>query len=466
MKNFINTNFLLQSKTAEKLYHDYASPMPIYDYHSHLPPKDIAEDRMYENIAECWLSEDHYKWRAMRANGIEEKYITGDAPWYEKFKKWAETVPYLLRNPLYHWTHLELKSYFDIDELLSPETALDIYEKCNSMLKTKVFSVRNLLKKMNVDLVCTTDDPLDSLEYHKKIAEEDFLCRVLPTFRPDNAVNLNNPYEYSKYIKNLEKASDVNISGFVSLLEAVKKRHDYFHLNGCRMSDHDMMYITDTNISVRELDSLFSRAVNGKSVSGVDLFKFKSVFLYEVCKMNHEKKWTQQIHIGVFRNTNSRSYESLGRDTGFDSISDYQQGPGLKSLFDRLDKNGKLSKTVLYNINLSDNELIASMAGNFQDSSAACKIQMGPAWWFLDNRDGIENHLNTVSRLGLLSRFIGMVTDSRSFLSFPRHEYFRRILCNLIGDDVEKGLLPSDFELTGRLIENICYKNAAEYLRF
>ena len=463
MKPFMDKNFMLQTETAQKLYHEHAAKMPIYDYHCHLPPQEVAEDKQYDNIAECWLGGDHYKWRAMRTNGVAEEYCTGDRTWREKFDKWAETVPHTLRNPLYHWTHLELKGYFGIDALLSPATADEIYDECTAKLRSPEFSARNLMRKMNVKLVCTTDDPVDSLEYHKQIAADGFECKVLPTFRPDKAANLADPAVYKAYIETLSGAAGSSISGFESLVAAVDDRHEFFHSVGCRLSDHGVAYIPDAAATTTELDAIFSKVMSGSEVSLEDQDKFLAMFLYEVGKMNHARGWTQQFHVGVFRNNNRRLFSSLGPDTGFDSIADYRQGPGMIRLLDQLDSSDQLAKSILYNINPSDNELFATMIGNYQDGSFPGKMQFGSGWWFLDQKDGMEKQMNSLSLLGLLSRFVGMLTDSRSFLSYPRHEYFRRILCNLLGNDVENGEIPADMELLGQMVENISYNNAVEY---
>ncbi|HNX52522.1 MAG TPA: glucuronate isomerase [Pontiellaceae bacterium] len=463
MKSFMDRDFLLQTKTAEVLYHSHAAKMPIYDYHCHLSPREIAEDRRYDNLGEIWLGGDHYKWRAMRTNGVTEEFVTGSAPWRVKFGKWAETVPQTIRNPLYHWTHLELQRYFGIDTLLSPETAEQIFETATAQLRTPEFSARNLMRKMNVKLVCTTDDPVDSLEYHKQIAADRFEIKVLPTFRPDKAMNLSDVTVWKKYIQTLEKVSGVEIKDFAALVAAVEKRHEFFHAAGCRLSDHGVAYVPDAQASSMELNIIFQKAMNGDRVTLDEREKFEAVFLYEVGKMNHSRNWTQQFHVGVFRNNNSRLFSKIGPDTGFDSIADYRQGPGLIRLLDRLDSSNQLAKTILYNINPCDNELMATMIGNYQDGSFPGKMQFGSGWWFLDQKDGMEKQMNALSSLGLLSRFIGMLTDSRSFLSYPRHEYFRRILCNLIGNDVENGEIPADMDLLGTMVENICFNNAKNY---
>lgn len=466
MKTFMDQNFLLQSETAKLLYHDYASAMPIFDYHCHLSTREIAEDKQYDNLGEVWLAGDHYKWRAMRTNGVAEDFVTGDTSWRDKFHKWAETVPQTLRNPLYHWTHLELQRYFEIDALLSPVTADAIYEECTAKLRTPEYSARNLMRKMNVKTVCTTDDPVDSLEYHQQVAADGFDIRVRPTFRPDKAMNLSNVQEWKRYIQVLADTTKLSIVNCDVLLEAIDRRHEYFHSVGCRLSDHGVAYVPDAVAGAGELETIFSRAMAGQAVSLEDREKFEAWFLYEVGKMNHARGWVQQFHVGVFRNNNSRLFEKLGPDTGFDSIADYRQGPGLMRLLDRLDSTNQLAKTILYNINPCDNELMATMIGNYQDGSCPGKIQFGSGWWFLDQKDGMTRQMNALSSLGLLSRFVGMLTDSRSFLSYPRHEYFRRILCNLLGTDVENGEIPGDMELLGRMVKNISYNNAVEYFNF
>jgi len=461
MKPFMDQDFLLQTETARRLYHDHAAGMPIFDYHCHLPPRDIAEDRQYDNLGEIWLGGDHYKWRAMRANGVPEEDITGNASWRDKFQKWAETVPMTLRNPLYHWTHLELRRYFGIETLLGPETADGIYEACTAQLRTPDFSARNLMRRMNVKAVCTTDDPADSLEFHQRLAAEGFEIKVRPTFRPDRAMMFSPSWK--TYMETLSGVSGVKIKSFESLLTAMDKRHEFFHSVGCRLSDHGVAYVPDAEANPAELDAIFMKALAGCLPDAVETEKFQAVFLYEVGKMNHARGWAQQFHVGVFRNNNSRRFLQLGLDTGFDSIADYRQGPGLIRLLDRLDSIGQLAKTVLYNINPADNELMATLIGNWQEGPQPGKLQFGSGWWFLDQKDGMEKQMNALSALGLLSRFIGMLTDSRSFLSYPRHEYFRRILCNLLGRDVENGEIPADLDWLGGMVENICYHNAVRY---
>ena len=463
-KKFINDDFLLKTDAAKKLYHNYAEKMPIFDYHCHLSPADIAGDRAYDNITQIWLYGDHYKWRGMRSNGVDEKYCTGDAGDYDKFKAWAETVPYTLRNPLYHWTHLELARYFGIDDmLLDGGTADKIYKITGDLLKSKDFSVRPLLKKMNVKVICTTDDPLDSLEHHIKIKEEGFDIKVLPAFRPDKGMAVESVELFNGWVDKLEEVSNTDITDLASYIEAIKKRHDFFHAAGCRISDHGLETIYAEDYTESEINSIFNKIRGKKELTDLEILKFKSAMMVEFALMDHDKKWTQQIHYGVLRNNNTRLFKKLGPDTGFDSIGDFEVGRSLVKFFNRLDINNKLPKTIIYNINPSDNELIATMIGNYQDGSIPGKMQFGSGWWFLDQKDGMEKQINTLSSLGLLSRFVGMLTDSRSFLSYPRHEYFRRILCNLLGNDMEDGLLPDDFDLVGRMVENICYNNAVDY---
>ena len=466
MKEFLDKNFLLQSHTAGKLYHEYARDLPIIDYHCHLPPEDIAVNRKFETITQIWLNGDHYKWRAMRANGISENYCTGNANDEEKFLKWAETVPYTMRNPLYHWTHLELRRYFNIDKLLNPDSAKVIYETCNTLLNTDGFSTQNLLRKMNVEIVCTTDDPLDSLEHHKKISDDNFDIKVLPTFRPDKAMAIENPVTYNQYLNKLGESTGLDIISFTELIDALKKRHDFFAGMGCKLSDHGIDTFYAENFTVDEISKIFQKIRNGKIPDPYETQKYKSTLLLEMGIMNHEKGWTQQFHYGALRNNNSLMLNRTGPDTGFDSIGDEPVARSMSLFLNRLAAREKLTKTIIYNLNPKDNELVASMTGNFQDGTIPGKIQFGSGWWFLDQKNGIEQQLNSLSNMGLLSRFVGMLTDSRSFLSYPRHEYFRRVLCNLIGEDVEKGELPKDFKLLGKMVQDISYFNAKNYFNF
>ncbi|MDB5119307.1 MAG: Glucuronate isomerase [Sphingobacteriales bacterium] len=466
MKKFLDENFLLENETAQTLYHTYAKEMPVIDYHCHLPADQIANDLNFENLTQAWLYGDHYKWRAMRANGISEEYVTGTKSDFEKFEKWAETVPYTLRNPLYHWTHLELQRYFDVYEILSPATARKIYEECTAKLQTPEYSVRNILRKMNVKAVVTTDDPLDSLEHHIKIKNDDFEVKVLPAFRPDKAMNADDLNGLRSYIQRLEEVSKISIQSIADYLRALKIRHDFFAENGCKVSDHGLESMYAEDFTDEEIARIFWKILAGEGLEQVEVLKFKSAMLFHFAIWDHEKGWVQQYHLGGLRNNNSRLLESLGPDTGFDSIGDYPQGVALSKFLNKLDKENRLAKTILYNLNPTDNEVFASMIGNFNDGTVAGKIQWGSAWWFLDQKDGMTKQINTLSNMGLLSRFLGMLTDSRSFLSFPRHEYFRRILCNLFGTDVENGELPDNFDLLGKVVQDISYNNTKTYFDF
>ena len=461
---FLTEDFLLQTKTARTLYHEHAEKMPIYDYHCHLPADQIASDHRFDNITQAWLYGDHYKWRAMRANGIAEKYVTGDADNYERFEKWAATVPYCLRNPLYHWTHLELKRYFGIsDKLLGPDTAKEIYEICSEKLRTPAFSVRNLLRKMNVKLVCTNEDPLDSLEHHKKIKSDGFEIKIHAAWRPDKAMAVEDLSAMNDWIDKLQAVCDIEVIDFDSYIEALRLRHYYFHENGCRLSDHGLETAYAEDYTEGQINKIFDKIRSGKKLDGSEGLKFKSAMMYEFALMDYESGWVQQLHIGTLQNNNTRMLKAIGPDTGFDSIGDFEIARPLAKFLDSLDKNNKLPKTILYNLNPRDNALFATMVGNFQDGTTPGKIQYGSAWWFLDQKDGIQEHLTVLSNMGLLSRFIGMLTDSRSFLSYPRHEYFRRVLCNLLGNDVEAGLLPNDLDFLGQMVKNISFNNAKSY---
>ena len=466
MKNFLDENFLLHNKTAEQLYHGYAKLMPIIDYHCHLPAQEISEDKQFDNLTQAWLYGDHYKWRAMRANGVDESYCTGNKNDDEKFSQWAATVPYTLRNPLYHWTHLELQRYFDVHELLNEKSAKRIYETCSAKLQTPACSVRNLLRKMNVATVCTTDDPADSLEHHLKLKNEGFEIPILPAFRPDNAMNVDDAVQFNAYIKKIEAVTNISVSNFNDYLFALENRHDFFAAAGCSVSDHGLEELYAEEFTGSEVETIFNKIHSGKSLDELERRKFKSAMLLHFAEWDWEKGWVQQYHLGALRNNNSRMTKQLGADTGWDSIGDYSQGRPLAKFLNRLDADDKLAKTILYNLNPSDNELMATMAGNFNDGSVAGKIQFGAAWWFLDQKDGMTKQINALSNMGLLSRFIGMLTDSRSFLSFPRHEYFRRLLCNLFGEEIERGELPNDIEWVGKLIKDICYNNARQYFNF
>ncbi|TRX52066.1 glucuronate isomerase [Fulvivirga sp. M361] len=464
-KQFIGADFLLENEIAEELYHEHASQMPIIDYHCHLSPEDLANDRQFKTLTEIWLEGDHYKWRAMRANGIEEKFITGNASDEDKFYKWADTVPFTLRNPLYHWTHLELRRYFGINDILNADTARAIYTEATSKLNTKEFSSRNILRKMNVEVVCTTDDPIDSLEHHIKLKKE-FEIKVLPTFRPDKAYAAENVPGYLKYIERLSELTGVHIDSFSALIEALEKRILFFHENGCRLSDHGLEQFYYEKVTPSEVNKIFLKVMGGSALAAGELHKFKYAVLIALSKLYHRQGWTQQYHIGAIRNNNERMLRVLGPDTGFDSIGDFSQARTLSQFLSHLDNSDQLAKTILYNLNPSDNETIATMIGNFNHGSVAGKVQFGSGWWFLDQKDGMERQMNTLSNMGLISHFVGMLTDSRSFMSYPRHEYFRRILCNLIGKDVVNGEIPYDIELLSGMIKNICYYNAKNYFNF
>jgi len=466
MKDFLDKDFLLKTATAKRLFHDYAADMPIIDYHCHLSPKDIAEDRIFNNIAEVWLHGDHYKWRAMRTNGIHESYCTGDKTDLEKFEQWAATVPYTMRNPLYHWTHMELQRYFNVTEQLSPANAKAVYEHCNALLQTKEFSVRNLLRKMKVKLVCTTDDPVDSLEYHKAMQEEGADIKMVPAFRPDMAMNVGNTESFLQYVKKVEAAAGMQVHTFDDYLMALKNRHDFFAQMGCRVSDHGLEEIYADEYTSEEIIIIFERLLKGETLCLKCQRQFKSAMLVHFAAWDHEKGWVQQFHLGALRNNNTRMLNQLGPDTGWDSIGTFDQGKALSTFLNGLDTRNKLTKTILYNLNPADNEVLATMVGNFNDGSFPGKIQFGSGWWFLDQKDGIIKQLNALSNMGLLSRFVGMLTDSRSFLSFPRHEYFRRILCDLIGTEVEEGELPNDIEWLGKMVQDICYNNNVNYFNW
>jgi len=463
MKAFLDENFLLHSPLAERLYHDYAQPLPIIDYHNHLSPALMAEDHRFANITKAWLDGDHYKWRAMRTHGVEEQFCTGDAPDEQKFRMWAGTVPYTLRNPLYHWTHLELQRYFNIHELLNPNTANNIWHQCNEQLQTPGSTVRGLLERMQVEIVCTTDDPVDSLEHHRAIRESGWRVNVYPAFRPDRALQVEDPVRFNNYLAQMEAVSGVDISGVGDFLEAIRSRHDYFAEQGCCISDHGLEHIFSEAFTVGDADRVFDKLRAGQPVDATEAGVFKSFLLQYLAELNWEKGWVQQFHLGSFRNNNSRKMRELGPDTGWDSIGDARQGRALGRFLDRLDVQGKLTKTILYNLNPSDNALFATMTGDFNDGSVAGKIQWGSAWWFLDQQDGMRDQINILSRMGLLSHFVGMLTDSRSFLSFPRHEYFRRILCSHFAEDINRGELPHDIEWIGKIIQDICYHNTRNY---
>jgi glucuronate isomerase len=465
-KNFIHEDFLLETKEASVLYHDYAEDMPVIDFHNHLSPADIAGDAVFENITKVWLGGDHYKWRAMRTLGVDERFITGDAPDWDKFAAWAGALPYCLRNPLYHWTHLELVRYFDINDNLNPDTAEAIYSRCNEMLKTPEFSTVNLLKRMNVESLCTTDDPVDSLEHHIAHKKTGSKPALYPAWRPDRAMKIEDSEAYNEWVDRLEQATGVSISDFTEFMDALEKRHAFFHDNGCRLADHGVETFHSSRTSESEIGRIFNDVRSGMLMSPEEIMKFKGYMIYRLSLMNHERGWAQQYHFGVLRNLNTRMYGRLGPDTGYDSMGDFPHAKDLAALIDRLDSEEGLARTVLYPINPGDNPIAATIIGSFQEGPARGKLQLGSGWWFLDQKNGMEEQMNTLSMMGVLSTFIGMTTDSRSFLSFPRHEYFRRILCNIMGGDMAKRLIPSDFELAGGIIRDICYGNAKKYFGF
>jgi glucuronate isomerase len=462
--NFIHDNFLLHSRTAQRLYHEYAESQPIIDYHSHLPVADVAINRRFENLFEIWLEGDHYKWRAMRANGIPERLCTGSASPKEKFLAWARTVPYTLRNPLYHWTHLELKRYFDINELLNDQTAEAIWRRANELLQTDEFTPQNIFRRFQVQVVCTSDDPADPLEHHTSLNSRDLGFRILPTFRPDKSILVNQPDSFNRWISRLEAASNADASNLTGLLRALEVRHDYFHDHGGRLSDHGLPHCYANPCSEAEAAQIYARARAGIAASPAEHECFASFMMVYFGHLDAKRGWTKQLHLGSIRNLNTRKFRELGADTGFDSIGDYPQATALCAYLDLLEAEHALPRMIIYNNNPADSYVFATAAGNFQDESIAGKVQFGSAWWFLDQKEGIEDQLNVLSNVGLLSRFVGMVTDSRSFMSFPRHEYFRRVLCNLLGSDVEKGELPSNEGLLGEMVRRICFQNARDYL--
>jgi glucuronate isomerase len=462
--NFITDSFLLHSKTARRLYENHAGSQPILDYHSHLPGRDVAGDRRFRNFYEIALEGDHYKWRAMRANGVSERYCTGDASPKEKFLAWARTVPYTVRNPLYHWTHLELKRYFGIEELLDERTAEAIWERANAMLASSDLTARGILRKFKVQILCTSDDPCDGLEDHWTVNSGNCGFRMYPTFRPDRALQVSAPDVFNPWIKRLEAASSTDVSGFADFLQALKARHNVFHDAGCRLSDHGLSHCYATPCTESRAATIFIKAQSGVAASFEEHEEFASFMMLFFGRLDAAANWTKQLHLGALRNTNSRRQSELGPDQGFDSIGDWPQAHKLNEYLNLLDRENALPRTIIYNNNPSDNYSFATAVGNFQDSAVAGKIQFGSGWWFLDQKEGIEAQLNALSATGLLSRFVGMVTDSRSFMSFPRHEYFRRVLCNLLGGEMERGELPNDEKLIGSVIQNICFNNARDYL--
>jgi glucuronate isomerase len=466
MKTFINDDFLLQSDFAKTLYHNYAKELPIIDYHNHLPPQEIDGNRIFENISQAWLAGDHYKWRAMRAFGIDERYITGNATDKDKFLKWAETVPYTVRNPLYHWTHLELQRYFGVQELLGPENAEEIYERTSAMLQQSSHNTVGLLQQQKVESLCTTDESIDSLQFHKNIKQKGISPKVFPTFRPDKTFAIEQGGTYVAYLQKLGAASNINIESYNDLLAALENRINYFHEQGGRLADHGLEQLYYFKEGTYNAESLFKKALDGKTLVVEEVQYFKAQVLLFLGRCYHKKGWVQQFHIGAIRDNNKRLLSKLGPDTGFDSIGDFSQARALSGFLNELDGTDQLAKTIIYNLNPADNEVIASMVGNFNDGTVKGKVQFGSGWWFLDQKDGMEKQMNALSNMGLLSCFVGMLTDSRSFLSFPRHEYFRRILCNLIGNDVVNGELPTDEKLLGKIVSDISYYNAKNYFDF
>lgn len=461
---FVDDDFLLQTRTARRLYHEFAAAEPILDYHTHLPPKDIAENRRFHNLFEIWLEGDHYKWRAMRTNGVDERYCTGDAEPREKFLAWARTVPHTLRNPLYHWTHMELKRYFGIDELLNEETAPAVWEKSNEQLQGDELRVHGIFKRFDVRAVCSTDDPTDDLSHHQVIAESEAKTGVFPTFRPDRVLDVDQPEVFNPWVDKLAAAADREIGSYQNMVDALRSRHDYFHKRGCRLSDHGLSTCYADFCSEKAAEQIFQKARRGDQVSPGEQRQFASNLMLLFGQLDAEKGWTKQLHLGAMRNNNKRLMQQLGRDVGGDSIGDWLQAEPLAAYLSRLEEENSLPKTILYNLNPADNYVFGTMIGNFQSSEVAGKIQWGSAWWFLDQWEGMQWQLNTLSNIGLLSRFVGMLTDSRSFMSYPRHEYFRRCLCDLLGTDIERGAIPGDDSLLGPMIRNICYGNAREYL--
>jgi glucuronate isomerase len=464
--SFLSDDFLLHTDFAKTLYHQYAKDLPIIDYHNHLAPAEINSNKKFENISKIWLAGDHYKWRAMRAFGINEKFITGNSSDEEKFNHWAKTLPNTLRNPLYHWSHLELKRYFGVDELLSEANAAEVYSHCNSILEQDSYSTQGLLAQMNVEVICTTDDPIDSLKQHMAFHKQGSDLGMYPAFRPDKSYGVENPTAYQTYITSLGDTVGFEITSYEKLLEAMSKRVDFFHERGCRLSDHGLEHLYFFNENEFSIDTIFFHVISGKKLSKPEIDFFKYTTLLALCKMYHAKGWVQQFHLGALRNTNERSLRILGPDTGFDSIGDFDQAKAMSNFFNALNSDDQLCKTVIYNLNPRDNEVFATMIGNYNDGSVRGKIQFGSGWWYMDQKDGMEKQINTLSNMGLISCFIGMLTDSRSFLSFPRHEYFRRILCNLFGQDVANGELPWDEKWLGSVISDICYHNANQYFDF
>ena len=464
-KKFLDEDFLLESKAARKLYHEFAAPMAIFDYHCHIPPADIASDRRFKNLTEIWLGGDHYKWRAMRACGVNEEFITGEASDEEKFDAWAGVVPQVVRNPLYHWTHLELRRVFGVDEILNLSTAREIYDHCTALLQRPEFSPRAIIRKFNVAALCTTDDPTSDLEEHRKIRAGAFETLVAPAFRPDRALDGHLPERFNPWLDELAEMTEVRVDSFGRFIECLWKRHQYFHDRGCRLSDYGIETAYSSDWTTDEIETAFVILRSGKALSGNPLRKFRSATLFELLSMDASQGWTQQLHLGAMRNNNSRMLARLGPDTGYDAMGDFEQGRPLARLLDKLERTGKLAKTIVYSLNPKDNAMIPSILGCFQDGTTPGKMQMGAAWWFNDTKDGMAAQIEALSSIGVLSRFVGMLTDSRSLLSYPRHEYFRRLFCNILGGDVERGELPEDYGLLGAMVQDVCFNNARDYFR-
>jgi glucuronate isomerase len=463
-KPFIHDDFLLQGEMARRLYHGYAKSLPIIDYHCHLSPELIAKNAGFRNLTHIWLEGDHYKWRAMRSMGVPERYITGDASDYEKFKIWAETVPQTLKNPLYHWTHLELKRYFDIDVLLNKDTADEVWERANALLETPEYTTRGLLRRMNVHVVCSTDDAIDDLRHHAAYESDEMA--LYPTFRPDNAMKIESSDGFRAYVQRLQEVSGVAINAYPDFMQALQQRHDYFATMGCRASDHGIEEPYAETYTEAEVRRIFDTVMAGLVPTVLEQKQFKSALMHAFAEMDFEKGWAFQMHIGAIRNNNTRGYREMGPDTGFDSIGDFEIARPLARFLDRLDDIGKLPRTILYNLNSRDNEVISTMIGNFRDNEVPGKIQHGPAWWFHDQKEGMEKHLQSLANYSLMGNMVGMVTDSRSFMSYPRHEYFRRLLCNMLGNDANNGIVPADEAMLGEVVQNICYRNALAYFRY
>lgn len=471
MKAFMDEHFMLHTETARHLYHNHAATMPIIDYHCHLDPRMVADDHRFRSITELWLGGDHYKWRAMRSNGVDERYVTGqDSTDWEKFEKWAETVPYTFRNPLYEWTHLELRTAFGITECLNPDTARAIYEACNDQLQNSpTMTARGLMRRYDVRVVCTTDDPIDSLEHHERVRRDGFECRMLPTWRPDKAMAVESAEAYRAYVERLSEVSGVTIRTYADLLDALQRRHDFFASMGCRLSDHGIEEFYAEDYTQAQVEAIFNKVYGGAELTEAEVRTFKSAMLVDLGEMDARSGWTQQFHYGAIRNTNTLMFSRIGPDTGFDSIGEFATAKACARFLDRLNSRGLLAKTILYNLNPCANDVLATMIGNFQDGSVPGKMQLGSGWWFLDQKDGIRRQIDSLSRLGLLSRFVGMLTDSRSFVSYPRHEYFRRVLCDVLGSDIERGELPFtgyERQRMEQMVEDICYHNAVRYFGF